>query len=97
MNQSRERSAETIERISHAAQALATIEISVGQIHDQVTQIATVSEQQSQVAEEINQNVVRLVDAAQQSDTGVGQTHEASHELARLSESLQHLIGNFKV
>ncbi|AKO51228.1 chemotaxis protein [Marinobacter psychrophilus] len=97
MNQSRERSAETIERISHAAQALATIETSVGQIHDQVTQIATASEQQSQVAEEINQNVVRIVDAAQQSDTGVGQTHEASHELARLSESLRHLIGNFKV
>jgi len=97
MNQSRERSAETIERISHAAQALATIETSVGQIHDQITQIATASEQQSQVAEEINQNVVRIVDAAQQSDTGVGQTHEASHELARLSESLRHLIGNFKV
>ncbi|PFG10255.1 methyl-accepting chemotaxis protein [Marinobacter sp. LV10MA510-1] len=97
MNQSRERSAETIERISHAAQALATIETSVGQIHDQVTQIATASEQQSQVAEEINQNVVRIVDAAQQSDTGVGQTHEASHELARLSESLRHLIGNFKI
>jgi len=97
MNQSRERSAETIERISHAAQALATIETSVGQIHDQVTQIAAASEQQSQVAEEINQNVVRIVDAAQQSDTGVGQTHEASHELARLSESLRHLIGNFKV
>jgi methyl-accepting chemotaxis protein len=97
MNQSRERSAETIERISHAAQALATIETSVGQIHDQVTQIATASEQQSQVAEEINQNVVRIVDAAQQSDTGVGQTHEASHELAGLSESLRHLIGNFKV
>lgn len=97
MNQSRERSAETIERISHAAQALATIETSVGQIHNQVTQIAAASEQQSQVAEEINQNVVRIVDAAQQSDTGVGQTHEASHELARLSESLRHLIGNFKV
>jgi methyl-accepting chemotaxis protein len=97
MNQSRERSAEAIERISHAAQALATIETSVGQIHDQVTQIATASEQQSQVAEEINQNVVRIVDAAQQSDTGVGQTHEASHELAGLSEFLRHLIGNFKV
>ncbi|MFT5986741.1 MAG: methyl-accepting chemotaxis protein [Marinobacter psychrophilus] len=97
MNQSRERSAEAIERISHAAQALATIETSVGQIHDQVTQIATASEQQSQVAEEINQNVVRIVDTAQQSDTGVGQTHEASHELAGLSEFLRHLIGNFKV
>lgn len=74
-----------------------TIETSVGKIHDQVTQIATASEQQSQVAEEINQNVVRIVDAAQRSDTGVNQTNEASHELARLGESLRELVGQFKV
>ena len=84
MNQSRTRSTETVERINHATDSLRTIEKSVGQIHDQVTQIATAAEQQSQVAEEINQNVVRIVDAAQRSDTGVTQTNEASHELARL-------------
>ncbi|MBU2954942.1 methyl-accepting chemotaxis protein [Marinobacter sp. F3R08] len=97
MSQSRTRSTETVERINHATAALRTIEASVGQIHDQVTQIATASEQQSQVAEEINQNVVRIVDAAQRSDTGVTQTNEASHELARLGESLRELVGQFKV
>ena len=49
------------------------------------------------MAEEINQNVVRIVDAAQRSDTGVTQTNEASHELARLGESLRELVGQFKV
>lgn len=97
MNKSRDRSTETVERIDHAATALGTIEKSVGQIHDQVTQIATAAEQQSQVAEEINQNVVRIVDAAQRSDTGVTQTNEASHELARLGETLRELVGQFKV
>lgn len=97
MNQSRDRSTETVERISHATGALVTIEKSVGQIHDQVTQIATAAEQQSQVAEEINQNVVRIVDAAQRSDTGVTQTNEASHELARLGEHLRDLVSQFKV
>ncbi len=97
MNKSRDRSSETVERIDHAATALGTIEKSVGQIHDQVTQIATAAEQQSQVAEEINQNVVRIVDAAQRSDTGVTQTNEASHELARLGETLRELVGQFKV
>jgi methyl-accepting chemotaxis protein len=97
MNKSRNRSTETVERINHATSALRTIETSVGKIHDQVTQIATASEQQSQVAEEINQNVVRIVDAAQRSDTGVTQTNEASHELARLGESLRDLVGQFKV
>ena len=97
MNKSRDRSSETVERINHATTALGTIQTSVGQIHDQVTQIATAAEQQSQVAEEINQNVVRIVDAAQRSDTGVTQTNEASHELARLGESLRELVGQFKV
>ncbi|WP_375182775.1 methyl-accepting chemotaxis protein [Marinobacter sp.] len=97
MTRSRDRSAETVERINHASGALATIEKSVSQIHDQVTQIATAAEQQSQVAEEINQNVVRIVDAAQRSDTGVTQTNEASQELARLGESLRGLVSQFKV
>ncbi|MBJ7276139.1 methyl-accepting chemotaxis protein [Marinobacter salarius] len=97
MDASRKRSSETVERINHATDALRTIEKSVGHIHDQVTQIATAAEQQSQVAEEINQNVVRIVDAAQRSDTGVNQTNEASHELARLGESLRELVGQFKV
>ena len=97
MENSRKSSDQTVERINHATDALKTIEASVGQIHDQVTQIATASEQQSQVAEEINQNVVRIVDAAQRSDDGVTQTNEASHELARLGESLRELVGQFKV
>lgn len=97
MNRSRDRSSETVERISFATDALATIEKSVGQIHDQVAQIATAAEQQSQVAEEVNQNVVRIVEAAQRSDTGVTQTNEASQELARLGERLRDLVSQFKV
>ena len=97
MKQSQQRSGETVERINHATGVLSTIETSVGNIHDQVTQIAAAAEQQSQVAEEINQNVVRIVEAAQRSDTGVTQTSEASQELARLGESLRELVGQFKV
>lgn len=97
MGNSRKSSEETVERINHATNALSTIVGSVGHIHDQVTQIATAAEQQSQVAEEINQNVVRIVDAAQRSDTGVTQTNEASQELARLGEHLRELVGQFKI
>lgn len=97
MNTSQARSGETVERIDHATGALQTIESSVGNIHDEVTQIAAAAEQQSQVAEEINRNVVRIVEAAQRSDVGVTQTNEASHELARLGETLRTLVGQFKV
>ncbi|BES70380.1 methyl-accepting chemotaxis protein [Marinobacter nanhaiticus D15-8W] len=97
MKTSQNRSGETVERINHATTALRTIESSVGTIHDQVTQIATASEQQSQVAEEINRNIVRIVEAAQRSDTGTIQTNEASEELARLGENLRELVGQFRV
>lgn len=97
MRKSQDRSGETVERINFATDALKTIERSVDTIHGQVTQIAAAAEQQGQVAEEINKNVVRIVEAAQQSDTGVNQTTDASHELARLGENLRDLVGQFKV
>lgn len=96
MRSSKELSDETVERINHATTTLNTIEKAVENIADQITQVAAGSEQQSQVAEEINKNVVRIVEAAQQSDTGVGQTNESSQELARLSESLRALVDQFK-
>jgi methyl-accepting chemotaxis protein len=97
MRSSQGLSEETVERINHASSALNTIEQSVEHIHDQVTQIATASEEQSHVAEEINKNVVRIVEAAQNSDTGVTQTNEASQELARLGERLRDLVSQFRV
>lgn len=97
MRDSRSRSEETVERINHATGALSTIETSVATILDQITQIATGAEEQSQVAEEINKNVVRIVEAAQQSETGMTQTDEASIELAKLGEQLRNLVSHFKV
>ncbi|SFR80367.1 methyl-accepting chemotaxis sensory transducer with Cache sensor [Marinobacter daqiaonensis] len=97
MRSSQGLSEQTVERINHASSALNTIEQSVEHIHDQVTQIATASEQQSQVAEEINRNVTRIVEAAQSSDAGVSQTDDASRELARLGENLRAQISQFRV
>jgi methyl-accepting chemotaxis protein len=37
------------------------------------------------------------VEAAQNSDTGVTQTNEASQELARLGERLRDLVSQFRV
>lgn len=97
MRSSKELSDQTVERINHSTTTLQTIERAVENIADQITQIATGSEQQSQVAEEINKNVARIVEAAQNSDIGVNQTNESSQELAKLAESLRSLIDQFKV
>lgn len=96
MRSSKDLSDQTVERIDHSTRTLETITRSVESIHDQITQIAAGSEQQSQVAEEINQNVVRIVEASQSSQTGISQTQESSSELARLSEELRTLVDQFK-
>jgi len=96
MKASKESAGETEERINGAAGTFGTIEKSVGEIHEQVSQIAIAAEQQSHVAEEINQNVVRIVDAAQRSDSGVGRTNVASRELAQLGDNLRGLVRQFK-
>lgn len=97
MSQPWEHSIENIELTGYLSRALATIETSVEQIYDQAMRIATASGQLRQMAEQINQNVMRVVDAAWQSDTGVGQTHEANHEPVRWGGSLRHLAGNVQI
>ncbi|WP_339805184.1 methyl-accepting chemotaxis protein, partial [uncultured Marinobacter sp.] len=96
METSSKRTSETVDRTEHAAGSLRTIVTSVSAIHEQVTQIAAAAEEQSSVAEEINKNVVRIVEAAQSSGSGVSQTSEASNELAQLSERLRSLVGQFR-
>lgn len=41
--------------------------------------------------------LIAIIAAAQQSDTGVTQTNEASQELARLGERLRELVSQFRV
>jgi len=66
-------------------------------INDMNTQIASASEEQSAVAEEINKNISNISDVAQQTATGAAQTAGASQELARLAEELQALVNRFRV
>ena len=60
------------------------------------TQIATSTEEQSSVAEEINRNIVNIHDISKQTTVNTAQTSDASVELARLDKQLQTLISQFK-
>ncbi|MFI0459621.1 MAG: hypothetical protein ACH254_18710 [Candidatus Thiodiazotropha endolucinida] len=61
------------------------------------TQIATASEQQSAVADEINQSIVRIAQVSDESATGTEQLDRTSIELAGLANQLQENISHFKV
>ncbi|MCI0506438.1 MAG: methyl-accepting chemotaxis protein, partial [Gammaproteobacteria bacterium] len=59
--------------------------------------IACSAEEQSTVAEEINQKVVRISNITDQTAAGAQQTSSASNELNQLAETLKQLVGQFKV
>ncbi|MDM5069515.1 methyl-accepting chemotaxis protein [Aeromonas salmonicida] len=76
------RSASTVEGTEQAFEALNRVVAQIQQIHDHISQVATAAEQQSAVSDDINQNLMRIGDAA----TTIGQEASASH---RLSEELE--------
>lgn len=59
-------------------------------------QIAAAAEEQSAVAEAINESVTRVRDIGEQSATATEQTASSSAELARLGVELQGLVGQFR-
>jgi methyl-accepting chemotaxis protein len=85
------------ERSVIAGQSLALITEAMSSINDMNTQIATASEQQSAVAEDINQNVVNISLTGDEVLAGAQQTAISSEELAKLAIVLQTLVSRFKL
>ncbi|MGN5131628.1 methyl-accepting chemotaxis protein [Aeromonas hydrophila] len=76
------RSASTVEGTEQAFEALNQVVTQIQQIHDHISPVATAAEQQSAVSDTINQNLMRIGDAA----TTLGQEANASHHLSEQLE-----------
>jgi methyl-accepting chemotaxis protein len=61
------------------------------------TQIASATEEQSAVAEEINRNIINISDGVELAAEGIEQTTGASEQLARLADDLQTVVTRFKL
>lgn len=96
MESSRNQAQLGVEKISSAGDALTTIVNGIEHINDMNAQIASAAEEQSTVAEDINQNVVKISEVAVTSAANSAQTQIASEELSRLSVDLQALVSQFK-
>lgn len=88
----------------HGAQRVEKTSLSLKQISSQVAmmtgmnmQIATAAEEQSSVAEEINQNVNSISQIADETFTGAERTSQSSAELVRLANELRELVSRFKL
>lgn len=97
MESSASLASDTLERATATGESIARITRSVDEIKQHNSQIATASEQQTSVAEEINQNITSIRDVTDQSAASSNQTASSSSELARLGTELQTLVSRFKL
>jgi len=97
MNNSRSHADSSVNQAAQAGSSLESITGAVANIRDMNTQIATAAEQQSAVADEINKNIINISAIVDKTAEGATQTSIASEELAKLSNQLQMLVGQFKV
>jgi len=97
MDQSRAQSQESVERAVTAGASLEKITASVSTINDMNTQIASASEEQSCVSEEINQSIIMLNQMSQQNSDAVTEITLTTESVAQMATQLQTVIGRFKV
>lgn len=80
-----------------AGEALLKITCGISQINDRNMVIASASEEQAQVAREVDRNLTNIQDLSVQTAAGANQTNASSHDLSRLALSFNELVSNFKL
>ncbi len=97
MQLSNEHARTTLDLARAAGEALDGIASAISQISERNLVIASASEEQAQVAREVDRNLVNIRDLSLQSSAGANQTSAASQELARLAIDLNNLVARFQV
>ncbi|WP_434568091.1 methyl-accepting chemotaxis protein [Vibrio chagasii] len=97
MDSSQNRSAQTVEEANAAAAALAKIQESIDTIMDMNSLIATATEQQNIVGQEISQRIVVISDQSSQSASLANQNRAGSQNLNNRANELYHLVDRFTV
>ena len=97
MQVSNERARTTLEVARAAGDALDEITAAISQISERNLVIASASEEQAQVAREVDRNLVNIRDLSLQSSAGANQTSAASQELSRLAIDLNNLVARFRI
>jgi len=97
MEQGQQQTRATVEKVSEAGGSLQSITASVGVITDMSTQIATATEEQSKVAEEVNRNIANISSVAEQTATAAQRAAQATEEIAGLSRNLRALVQKFRL
>ena len=97
MAKGQRQSALVVEYASKASIALEQINNHIGQISDQNIQVATATEEQSSVVEDINRNIVDINELTVGTTHIADQLNQASSDLQALSTQLDGLVGRFRL
>ncbi len=95
MQLSRQQMQESVELAREAGSSIDSINGAVTQITDMNTLIATATEQQNAVTEELNRSIVKIHSAADENAQGAQQTAQACVELSKLANTLHHMTQRF--
>lgn len=97
MSQGKEQAKLCVAQAAETTESLHAIIHAISVINDMNIQIASAAEEQSSVAESINENVVNVKQIAQENAVASNQTQSSSNEIARLVDQLHQLVAQFKV
>ncbi|XKV47788.1 methyl-accepting chemotaxis protein [Pseudomonas sp. nanlin1] len=97
MAKSQTLAASTRDLAQAAGTALESITDGVAQISERNLVIASASEQQAQVAREVDRNLVNIQGLSAQTATGAQQTAASSNELSRLAISFNTMVAKFRL
>lgn len=85
------------EKAKQAGGALERITRGVYEINERNLVIASASEEQAQVAREVDKNLVNIQSLSEQTATGANQIAASSQDLSRLAASFNTMVGKFRL
>ncbi|MBT41749.1 MAG: chemotaxis protein [Idiomarina sp.] len=97
MERGQQQASDSVEQARRAGQSLQTVNEAVKRMTDMNAQIATAAEEQSSVADEINENFHSITQATEQSAAGSEQVSSSSRELNELAKRLSGQVRRFRV
>lgn len=97
MSASQERGVKTAEESALIQQSLSGVHHSIGTIRDMGIQTASAAEEQSAVAEDINQNLVAIQQIVNNINDTLQHAETISTQLSQSGTEIHYLVGNFKL
>ena len=97
MEESCKHASNTAAEAQNGRVAMENIINSISEITDMTAQIASATEEQSMVAEEINRNIIQISDYARETIEGSEETTRCSQEMKDLAANLQSVVKLFVV